>query len=444
MTRSASAGSSTPQCRTGRHGRSPKPPPAPGWGTGHRLPRSRCGTTFSTAPRNGNCCPWPTRLTCRSLSGARWQKDGSPANTSPATPPAGRPRLEGPIPVSAATTSSARSSPSPTKSAAHPRRWPFPGCGSSPARSSRWSRPEPRNSSATTSPPPTCTSASSTWTASTHSAVPRSGSPGMSCGRRPSSAGSTAPSCPTSTTHAPRPCAAPPPAPRGDRSGGGTVSDRYPAIEDHAVIGDLHTVALVATDRTIDWCCLPQSAAPAVFASLLDADRGGSFSVRCEEAGRTRQLYMPDSNVLVTRFLGTDSVGEVVDFMVPRPPREPLVHPGHLVVRRLRAVRGTVDFKIMCRPAFDFGRQDHAVHAPDHGGAVFTCPGAQAELFLRSDCRFSVAGQAATATVNLAPGEELDLLLDWGGRPEPPAEGEAGRLLDSTMAYWRNWLPPRQ
>jgi GH15 family glucan-1,4-alpha-glucosidase len=89
------------------------------------------------------------------------------------------------------------------------------------------------------------------------------------------------------------------------------MPDRYPAIEDHAVVGDLHTVALVATDGTIDWCCLPQFDSPAVFASLLDADRGGCFAVRAE-AARTRQLYMPDTNVLVTRFLGADSVGEVV------------------------------------------------------------------------------------------------------------------------------------
>jgi GH15 family glucan-1,4-alpha-glucosidase len=73
------------------------------------------------------------------------------------------------------------------------------------------------------------------------------------------------------------------------------VPDRYPAIEDHAVIGLLHTVALVATDGTIDWCCLPRFDSPAVFASLLDADRGGSFAVRCE-AVRTKQLYMPDTN----------------------------------------------------------------------------------------------------------------------------------------------------
>ena len=77
-----------------------------------------------------------------------------------------------------------------------------------------------------------------------------------------------------------------------------------------------------------------------MFASLLDADRGGCFAVR------TRQLYMPATNVLVTRFLGTGSVGEVVDFMVPRHPGSPPAHPGHLLVRRLRAVRGTVTFTI--------------------------------------------------------------------------------------------------
>ena len=217
------------------------------------------------------------------------------------------------------------------------------------------------------------------------------------------------------------------------------MADRYPAIEDHAVIGDLHTVALVAADGTIDWCCLPRFDSPAVFASLLDADRGGSFRVYCE-ATRTRQLYMPDSNVLVTRFLGSDSVGEVVDFMVPRLEDSPRMRRGHLLVRRMQAVRGEVTFVINCQPAFDFGRQSHEVHVPDYGGAVFRCPGVGAELVLRTSQRFSADGKAARAELTLAPGERLDLLLEWNGEPGPPAKGEADRMLDFTVAHWHNWL----
>ncbi len=217
------------------------------------------------------------------------------------------------------------------------------------------------------------------------------------------------------------------------------MADRYPAIEDHAVIGDLHTIALVATDGTIDWCCLPRFDSPAVFASLLDADKGGRFAVSCQ-ALRTRQLYMPDTNILVTRFLGADSVGEIVDFMVPRHQGGPPLRPGHLLVRRLQAVRGDVTFTITCRPAFDFGRQSHAVHVPDHGGAVFSSPGAGVDLVLRASQQFSVAGPAAMATVTLAPGQRLDLLLEWDGQPGPLADGEAEQLLDYTVAHWHNWL----
>ncbi len=217
------------------------------------------------------------------------------------------------------------------------------------------------------------------------------------------------------------------------------MADRYPAIEDHAVIGDLHTVALVDTDGTVDWCCLPRFDSPAVFGSLLDADRGGRFAVSCGGT-RVKQLYMPDSNVLVTRFLGAESVGEVTDFMVPRHPGGPPMPAGHLLIRRLHAVRGQVTFAITCRPAFDFGRQDHTVHVLEHGGAMFSRPGAEPDLALRSSQRFSVTGTAATATVTLAPGQRLDLVLQWGGPPDPPAEGEADRLLDYTVAHWHNWL----
>ena len=116
---------------------------------------------------------------------------------------------------------------------------------------------------------------------------------------------------------------------------------RYPPIAEHGVIGDLHTVALVAVDGTIDWYCCPSFDSPSVFAALLDADRGGYFRIAPVEivssqatmlrrivsgADRERrsdhkQLYFPDTNVLITRFLDADGVCEVQDFMPIQPGR---------------------------------------------------------------------------------------------------------------------------
>ena len=106
------------------------------------------------------------------------------------------------------------------------------------------------------------------------------------------------------------------------------------------MIGDLHTVALVGTDGTIDWYCCPRFDSPSVFAAILDADRGGLFRISPDGDGwSSKQLYLPDTNVLITRFLMPDGVGEVQDFMPPPrsgdggapPPHDP---PGR---RRARA-----------------------------------------------------------------------------------------------------------
>ena len=94
---------------------------------------------------------------------------------------------------------------------------------------------------------------------------------------------------------------------------------RYLPIAEHGLIGDLHTVALVGTDGTIDWYCCPRFDSPSVFAAILDADRGGLFRIWPDcEGWSSKQLYLPDTNILITRFLMPDGVGEVQDFMPPR------------------------------------------------------------------------------------------------------------------------------
>src|SRR5258706_7224138 len=94
------------------------------------------------------------------------------------------------------------------------------------------------------------------------------------------------------------------------------MANRYAPIENYGIIGDLHTVALVGMDASIDFLCLPNFDSPSVFAALVDADRGGRFQIAPVLEGAARkQLYLPDTNVLLTRFLDADGVAEVSDFM---------------------------------------------------------------------------------------------------------------------------------
>ena len=82
----------------------------------------------------------------------------------------------------------------------------------------------------------------------------------------------------------------------------------YLPIENHGVIGDLHTAALVGTDGTVDWLCLPAFDSPSVFCSILDDEKGGHFELKPDRYGRSQQLYLPDTNVLLTRFLSPEGV----------------------------------------------------------------------------------------------------------------------------------------
>src|SRR5271157_2957631 len=95
------------------------------------------------------------------------------------------------------------------------------------------------------------------------------------------------------------------------------LSAAYQPIEDYAVIGDLYTVALIGKNGSIDWCCLPDFDSPSVFGALLDAQKGGFFRIAPHDTPGTqyRQLYVPETNILITRFLSSNGVAEITDFM---------------------------------------------------------------------------------------------------------------------------------
>ena len=212
----------------------------------------------------------------------------------------------------------------------------------------------------------------------------------------------------------------------------------FPAIEDHGVIGDLHTVALVCRDGTIDFMCAPRFDAPPVFASLLDRDRGGRFELAPElEGARLRQIYLPDTNVLLTRFLSPAGVAEISDFM-------PVGETGRMrcVVRRAKAVLGEITFRVRCAPRFGYGPAGHRVTA-DGGQALFLPDDGGAALRLLSTAALEVRDGDAVAEVTLRPGETATFIVEVGDlERESPARGEhyAAEAFKRTVNFWRTWL----
>jgi GH15 family glucan-1,4-alpha-glucosidase len=213
--------------------------------------------------------------------------------------------------------------------------------------------------------------------------------------------------------------------------------DRYLPIADHGVIGDLRSVALVGTDGTIDWYCPARFDSPSVFAAILDRAKGGYYRIAAVDECATKQLYFPDTNVLVTRFLSPGGVSEVQDYM-------PVDHDApQRLVRRVVCVRGEMTFRLECEPRFNYGRDRHeAVLTGD--GALFRSP--QLTLALSAPIPLSDSGSGVAAAFTLAEGENLTFVLEPadGEVPSPLSDDESEALLEQTIDYWLEWVSQSQ
>jgi len=213
-------------------------------------------------------------------------------------------------------------------------------------------------------------------------------------------------------------------------------------IEDYGIIGDLHTVALVGVDGSIDWCCLPCFDSPSVFAALLDEDKGGYFKVNAVAASVYRQLYIPDTNVLVTRQLGDEGIAEIIDFMPIEARSERGEQPNHhQIVRRVNTVSGKVRFRLECFPAFDYARSGHEVHLFPQG-ALFESP--SEKLGLVSPMALTVQGQGVVADFTLSRGESATFFLrhtEMGSEANLLIPEEHGEIaFRNTVDFWKSWI----
>ncbi|WP_328952970.1 glycoside hydrolase family 15 protein [Kitasatospora purpeofusca] len=216
--------------------------------------------------------------------------------------------------------------------------------------------------------------------------------------------------------------------------------DRYPPIADHGLVGDLQCAALVTSHGVVDWFAAPRFDSPSIFAALLDHDRGGYFRLGPDREDVTcKQLYYPDSAVLVTRFMAPDGVGEVIDFMPPNSSRT--ATDRHQLIRAMRTVRGTVRFDLECRPRFDYGRADHTLDLQSDL-AVFQAPGVRA--YVQSTIPLERDGEDLKGAVTLGVGEKAAVVLtvcDADGPPPAPitVDGLTQELWES-IQFWQRWV----
>jgi len=213
----------------------------------------------------------------------------------------------------------------------------------------------------------------------------------------------------------------------------------YPPIEHHGVIGDLRTAALVGVDGAIDFMCFPRFDSPSIFASLLDQERGGSFRLApVLEGSRSRQMSLPDSNVLLPRFLSEGGVAEVSDFM----PMAALGH-AHDLVRRAKTVKGRVRYRMECSPRFDYGRITPAVDVRDGEALFLPGEGRTPALRLRTPVPFRVREGSVVAEFELGTGESASFVLEEAeeGKESPSASPNyVTDAFQETVDFWRTWI----
>jgi len=216
--------------------------------------------------------------------------------------------------------------------------------------------------------------------------------------------------------------------------------EKYQPIENYGVIGDLNTVALVGLNGSIDFLCFPDFDSPTVFASMLDAAKGGRFRISpIDEESRPKQLYLPDTNVLLTRFLRQGGVGEVVDYM----PVESM-YVGKELIRMVTCVHGEVEFVMQCQPRFDYARATHSVERKSEREYILISDNnPNDKIRLVSTEPMELDGTDLQARFTLTTAQTAIFMLEYvteheGAGPESLKEFVDKSYFD-TINYWKGW-----
>ncbi len=208
-------------------------------------------------------------------------------------------------------------------------------------------------------------------------------------------------------------------------------------IGDHGIIGNLDTAALVASDGAIDFLCWPHLDSPSIFAALLDPDKGGEFEIMPKlSCTHTMQFYVPDTNVLVTRWLADEGSAELMDLM-PHPDAKGSMQ--NCLVRRIRVTRGAVSFHVRCRPRFDYARI--IPQAGESGGEIYFRSERGPYLRLTGSIPLQAGDGQASCEFILQPGQAAWFVLhDASAEFERPGDADIAESIERTIQAWRQWI----
>src|SRR6201997_1208833 len=212
----------------------------------------------------------------------------------------------------------------------------------------------------------------------------------------------------------------------------------FQPIENYGVIGNMRSIALVGTNGSIDFLCYPDFDSPTVFAALLDDNAGGRFQIEPQLTNaRIRQLYLPDTNILLTRFLAEEGVAELTDYMpISGDTEEP-----NEIIRTVAVVRGKVHFKLLCQPRFNYAMCGHTIQVEDRCAIFVPKDPDYRPTALYSTVPLEQESQDATAQFSLQAGERVTFVFG-GVRPQgqPPEMELVEQRFYETARFWKGWI----
>jgi GH15 family glucan-1,4-alpha-glucosidase len=212
----------------------------------------------------------------------------------------------------------------------------------------------------------------------------------------------------------------------------------FEPIENYGVIGNMRSIALVGVNGSIDFLCYPNFDSPTVFAALLDGEKGGCFQIQPQlKEKRTRQMYFPDTNILLTRFLADEGVTELTDYM-------PIGTDGQQpneIIRTVAVIRGEVEFRMRCQPRFNYAMCEHSLKVEDRyalfSPSIDTCP----PLALYSTTALRQQSQDVVSEFSLRAGERATFVFGGvraqGDRPEMEF---VEQRFHETARFWKGWI----